>query len=177
MKLSRTERWVLANQYRILEALYPDEAGTFAEHRAALERGYEYHYKFIASDIYDVPDTLSAAKCREVIQVLDMHRALKRSYEALDDKSVIDEASIRFQGYDGNNEPARMAYARYYCESEGGRFTELELGDYNSHAPMVDIYKRMLGAWEKVGKSHNLGRDQLTAILKAKVHPSMRQEF
>ena len=26
MKLSRVERWILANQYRILEALYPKEA-------------------------------------------------------------------------------------------------------------------------------------------------------
>src|SRR3954468_5735854 len=123
LKLTRTERWILANQYRILEALYPDEAKRLAEYREAIEHGYELHYDWIAHSIYDKGDALSAEECKEVIQILDMHRALKRSYEALTDKSGIKEYGVKFAGFDGNNETAQMAYARYFCEQDGGKFT------------------------------------------------------
>jgi hypothetical protein len=39
MQLSGVERWILSNQLRILEALYPDDAGSLAEQRTSLERG------------------------------------------------------------------------------------------------------------------------------------------
>jgi hypothetical protein len=57
MKLTRTERWILVNQYRILEALYPDEAKWFAENREALSSGYELHYRGMIDFIYDEEDT------------------------------------------------------------------------------------------------------------------------
>jgi uncharacterized protein YfbU (UPF0304 family) len=41
LKLSLTERIVLANQLRILEAVDPDEAKSYQHQRDALERGYE----------------------------------------------------------------------------------------------------------------------------------------
>ena len=40
-KLTTLDRLVLSNQYRILEALYPDEAETLAIKREAIENGYE----------------------------------------------------------------------------------------------------------------------------------------
>lgn len=67
MKLSRTERWMLSNQYRILEALYPADAGSYARHREALESGYELHYDWMIGSIYDDKDTLSSEDCREVM--------------------------------------------------------------------------------------------------------------
>jgi hypothetical protein len=39
MKLTRTERWILANQYRILEVLYPKEADSLSYAREAFEHG------------------------------------------------------------------------------------------------------------------------------------------
>ncbi|MGH9892937.1 MAG: YfbU family protein, partial [bacterium] len=110
LKLTRTERWILANQCRILEALYPKEARDFARDREALEHGFEGAYSDIIPHIYDESEGLSAEECSEVVQIMDMHLALKRSYEALADKSGIKEYGIKFQGFDGNNETAQMAY-------------------------------------------------------------------
>lgn len=175
MELSRTERWMLANQYRILEALYPDEADAFAEAREALESGYELHYRWLAERIYDAPDTMTAEECTEVVDILDMHRALKRSYEALSDKSGIEEYAIQFHGFDGNNETKQLAYARFFCNLDGGRFTELDRGDdFNSHMPSLDTYRRMLAEWKRLDKSHELSRDQIVKITEARVHPSRR---
>jgi uncharacterized protein YfbU (UPF0304 family) len=72
MKLSRVERWMLVNQMRMLEALYPDEARSIAEHREALEQGYELHYGEFAQHIYDDKDTLTVEGCKEVLNVLWM---------------------------------------------------------------------------------------------------------
>ncbi len=52
MKLTRTERWILSNQYRILEALYPDERGSLEKARIALESGYELEYDGMSQRIY-----------------------------------------------------------------------------------------------------------------------------
>jgi uncharacterized protein len=147
MQLTRTERWMLANQYRILEALYPNEAKVFAEARTALEDGYELEYKTLVQNIYDGDDTMSEAECNEVLDTLQMYSDLHFSYERLDDKSGIDPEKLAFEGYDGNNETKFMAYARYFTSSGGGRFTELVKGDLNSHGRMRDVYQRQRRVW------------------------------
>src|SRR5712691_4996753 len=104
MKLSRTERWILVNQYSILEKIDPENAADYAEARQALQDGYELHYDWIAEGVYDEPHTMSEAECREVIDILSMFSALHYSYEALSDKSDIDEHRIKFIGFSGNGE-------------------------------------------------------------------------
>ena len=42
--LTLKERLLLANQYLILEKLYPDEAEHYAELRKVVERGYALEY-------------------------------------------------------------------------------------------------------------------------------------
>lgn len=51
MDLTREQRWILANQYRILERLYPNEAECHAKAREVLENGYEFNYDWIAQHI------------------------------------------------------------------------------------------------------------------------------
>ena len=51
MKLSMYERAVLANQYRMLEVLAPDDAAQYPSARTALQYGYEAFYQFVG--IYD----------------------------------------------------------------------------------------------------------------------------
>jgi uncharacterized protein len=167
MKLSRIERWLLVNQMRMLEALYPDEAKSIAEHREALEQGYELHYDEFAQHIYDDSDGLSAEGCKEVLQILSMHQALKRSYDNLSDKSGIDEYRVRFAGFDGNDpiEGTMMAYTRWFCDSRGGRFKELDRGDdFNSHAPLLGSYRAMLKEWEKSKDKNRLTKDDIIRI-------------
>ncbi|MBV9958193.1 MAG: YfbU family protein [Acidobacteria bacterium] len=166
MKLSRTERWILSNQFRILEALYPNEAEDFADAREIVERGYELHYDWITQYISE--DVMKADESSEVIKILSMFRALKYSFKALDNKSGIEEWQIDFAGFDGNSEGKQMVYAKYFCNSEGGKFTELNIGDdFNSHCPTIDRYRRMLAEWEKSSDRNKLMREDILRIISA----------
>ncbi len=175
LKLSRVERWILSNQYRILETLYPGDAKHFAHQREALESGYALEYEWMAQHIYEEKDTLSVEDCREVIQVLDMFTALQRSYAALDDKASLKESDVMLRGWDGNNETAHMAYARHCCEMDGGRFTDLKRNEtFNSHMPSVARYHAMLGVWKVFDRPHELTREQMAQILSAR-EPGMAE--
>ena len=68
MHLSRTERWLLANQYRILEALVPDEADWFRKARTVVEEGFAGEYEDICKFVYRDEYTRSEDGCHEVIQ-------------------------------------------------------------------------------------------------------------
>jgi uncharacterized protein YfbU (UPF0304 family) len=172
MNLTTTERWILSNQLRILEALYPDEARFLHQDREAIERGYELHYDMAAQHIYIDKQTMTSAECEEVINILNMFRMIKRAYDALDDKSGIEEWATRFDGFDGNDEPKQMAYARYYCSLDGGKFAELDRGDdFNSHSPTLDAYRRMLGEWQNSEDRYHLTKDDLVRITSARRYP------
>lgn len=158
----------MANQYRILEALSPEDAQSLRQAREALEQGFALEYDSIAVHIYDEPHTLTEEECKEVINILSMFDALDVSYKALADKMGLDEWAIRFRGFDGNTEGKQMAYARYFCGLDGGRFTNLHKGDnFNSHMPMLSVYRRMVAAWKEVGSSYDLSKDQMARIYAA----------
>lgn len=184
MKLDRKDRFMISNQLKILEALYPDEAGYYATQRTAFEEGYESHYEWAMEQIAD--EVLPEADSKEVIDTLDMFRALRVSYNQLKDKDGITEYDINFRGYDGNDsvECKLMGYARYFVV-ELKRFGEIleeqgEHFDFNSHGEMREVYKRMLEKWLAVpagrgaGQRHNLTKEQLKEITEASIHPRNR---
>jgi uncharacterized protein YfbU (UPF0304 family) len=167
MKLSRTERWILANQFRILEKLYPDEADSYAKSRETLECGYELHYRDLAEPVYE--EGLSEEGCNEVIEIMAMFESLKRAYEGLSDKSEINEWEIKFAGFDGNNEGSQMAYARYFCTYRGERFTSIDKGDnFNSHIPTLAMYRRMMDEWRNSRDKYNLSKEDILRIASAR---------
>lgn len=98
-----------------------------------------------------------------------MYDALQRSYDALADKTGIDEYDITFQGYDGNNETKYMGYARYFC-NDGERFANLRLGGdgFNSHMTLRPRYQAMLRVWERFDRSYQLTKDQIQEIIDAR---------
>ncbi len=166
MQLTRTERWILSNQYRILEALYPKEAADLSIAREALESGFELEYEHLCEHVYSDDNVLTVDKCKEVIDTMAMFDALKRSYDALADKSGIEEWRVKFAGFDGNNETMHMAYARYFCTSGIPRFQDLDRGDnFNSHMPTLARYRAMLQQWRECGKNHELSKDQIIKIV------------
>src|SRR3989344_5648187 len=120
MKLSKVERWMLANQYRILEALYPKEAKSLERCREILEDGYELEYSQISQHIYKDEDTLSESECREVIEILAMFDELGYWYGQLKGKKGIEKSDILFSGFDGNDtqEVKYLSYARFLCEGQ-----------------------------------------------------------
>lgn len=168
MDLSRTERIILANQARILQALDPDEAEHWQQVRTVLEHGYALHYSWVFEDVYLDEHAMTAAECSEVLEILDMHRALKWAYTAFPDTSGIEEHWVRFSGFCGNEESKQLAYARFYCNLDGGRYADMDRGDdLNSHMPVLDKYRRMLTEWRTSDDKFNLTKEEVVRITSA----------
>ena len=162
MKLSKTERWILSNQYRILEALYPDEAMDLTRGRKALEMGYELEYSSITRHIIDDADVMSGEECREILDILTM---FSRVHRVVDGQSLssIDPEAIRFHGFDGNHEGKQLEYAEYFCV-EHDRFSNIRPHDFNCHTPMMDRYRRQLVAFNQSADKAHLAPEDIERI-------------
>ena len=53
MKLDIKERLALSYQLKILEKLYPEDQEYYANHRKAIEDGYELHYRCLSGGVQD----------------------------------------------------------------------------------------------------------------------------
>jgi len=177
MQLTRLERWILSNQFKILERLIPDEADYYRKSREAIDRGYAREYDRLIQNIYPEKDCLSEDECREVFDILVMFCDLKEAHDALENGGNIEGWYVEFSGFDGNNEVTRLSYCEYLCDdSRNNRFQRLHRGDdFNSHMPTLDNYRRMLEAWRPIAQ-RALGRrlltkDEVIAITSARPHP------
>ena len=166
MALSHTERWILSNQFRILQLLDKDEAEYYAKAKEAIDSGYELEYACLSQ--YIDSDVTTVAECLEVLDMLSMFQYLKWGYDDLPDKSGIEEWRVKFAGFDGNNEVKQMAYAKYVCNLDDSRFATLESGDnFNSHCPVLDRYRAMLSEWNRSGNKYKLSKDDIIRIIEA----------
>lgn len=172
MQLTRNERLVLFNQYRILEALDPDNADHYQRVRTVIGCGYEIEYNHLFAEVCDDQNVFSREKCIEVLDILDMHDALKTAYDALDNKGGVDARRIKFSGFDGNNECTHLGYARHVAAAENSRFAKLAGHDsFNSHAPLLPLYRRMLKAWRASKDSQHLTKDDIIRVTSVKMTP------
>ena len=167
MELTKKERLGLIYQLLILEALYPDNAEDYAKHRTALEKGFVLQYDWMTEYLND---ELSEEDCREVLNILDMYRAITFGVAELPaDDEVRKHHLAKFPGFDGNNETHQMAYVRYFVV-DLNRFSELRQDEYpyfNSHCPMLDTYRRMLERWEPLENKFKLSRENIALVLGA----------
>lgn len=168
MQLSYTERWILANQLKILEALYPDEAENYKKDRIAIERGYELHYGEASDQVLD--DPMTYIECYEIVEIFNMFLMIKQAYETLEDKEGIQEWATRYQGFDGNTEPRRMQYAEYFYSLDPDHWGDLAAGgDFNSHTPQIEAYRRMLAEWKQSRDPLHLTKGDLVRITSVRV--------
>jgi uncharacterized protein len=116
---------------------------------------------------------MTAEQSREVIDILDMHRALRFAYSHLEDKSAIDDKDLRFSGFDGNLEGEYLSYTRYICLEHGHeKWRELHDGKIaNSHARMLGIYRRMLKQWYSCEDKYRLTKKDVCSIISARDFP------
>ncbi|MDZ4797684.1 MAG: YfbU family protein [Bryobacteraceae bacterium] len=133
--LTPAERLQLVNQYRILEALYPDEAEHYAEHREIVAEGITIRYGELFGELSDEIDVIEG---KYVCEVLDMYKMLLGSFLALEDKQGLTEKDVRFRGFDGHSESGRLALARHFEKLE--RWEDVLTGDIDSHTPST-IYQ------------------------------------
>lgn len=180
VQLSLQERIILSNQYRILETLYPNEADSFQKMREIVDGGYELHYDSLNVSVVEC--RLSPEQCEEVMDVLDMYRALRDSYDALKDKGDISRNEIQFPGFDGNGEPGAdgyLGYARFLILTERRWEEALENRhhgfDINSHSHVIEMYRRMLAEWKRLDKKRNLSSEEIKQVLAERIHPENRK--
>lgn len=157
MKLSKFERLLLINQYDILKVIDPDNSKEYDLNREVLMQGYEQHYDELVTWLMeDFPE----GKSEEVISILQMYRSLNFSYQNLDgeEKQKIEVEKLKFKGFDGNNETSYMTYARFFMH-DMDRYKELwdneKYPDYNTHWPVLGMYRKMLSVWESFDKKYS----------------------
>jgi uncharacterized protein len=162
VKLTRVERLILSNQYRILEAVDPRGRSEHAANHEIVESGYELHYEDLAEHIRD--SVMSREECSEVLAVLSLYDAMQRGYDQLEDRSGIEARQLDFPGFEGADEARQTAYARWYCQ-DYGRFSQLRWStDSGRHGPSLGCYREMLRRWEEMGKPLTLSGQQIIAI-------------
>ena len=168
--LTRLQRLFLSNQYRILEALYPDQADDYAVRREAIELGYELLYDWDVEYIYDGEDILTKEESLEVWNTFDMFDALRRSADNLGKLDwLLEQPNSSFMGYDGNHETKFMAFSEFTIERlQRFRYIALPANNYfNSHRPMRPMYRDMLARWHEISDANRLEltEDQIKHIL------------
>lgn len=178
MKLSFVERWILSNQFRILEKFDPHEEHFYKNAYKILEEGYELLYEETYSNVYPDGQTFLESECLFVLDVLDMFSAIYSSLDNMHDKEGINEGLLKFSGFDGNNEPKYLGFTKFYCSGydSSGRYPEIteKLTDFNSHCRKVDVYQRMLEVWKSCSHKNNLSKEDLIAIATSAIHPTNR---
>ena len=140
-KLSYGERRILLNQYEMLRALIPDRSEEFAQAERIVSSGYEDLYGELNGGVDEIA---TPGMIKEVLAILDMFRTFDNVYTEAG-SPVPDEA--KFQGFDGNNETEHFAFARFFVE-DMRRYEEQSGASFNSHAPMLDRYRRMLRTYK-----------------------------
>lgn len=170
MELNIKERLQLSFQLRILEKLYPEEQEYYANHRKAIEDGYQLHYDWITEHL---SEGLTKDECSFVLEVLDMYAALHFSVKQFKNSELTVD-TVKFPGFDGNNETMFMAYTKYFIEDldRFGEIQESTNGYYNSHMRLIPKYKKMLAKWKefKIDYTYQLTEEQVKELLEIKAY-------
>lgn len=170
LKLSDTERLLLANQYEILGHLKKDEQ--YELMAQTLRDGHEWLYQ----QYFDVlSENLPEEKTEHVLAILGIYGDMRDSFKDLTDKTGIEESQLNFPGFDGNNESDLLSFAQALRKSS--RF-EITIGATanNSHMPTTDMYQRMIDEWKTLGSpKYPYSKEQIAAIIAAQIHPSNRK--
>lgn len=171
MKLDKKERLQLSFTLKILEKLYPEEKEYYANHRKAIEDGYELHYDWITEHL---SEGLTKEECSEVLDILDMYSSLYFSFKKLKNPESLNLDNVKFPGFDGNNETMQMAYTKYFIEDldRFGEIQEIANGYYNSHMRLIPKYKKMLEKWKTYDypKRYELNENEIKELIKIKAY-------
>lgn len=168
MKLSKKDRVLLINQYKLLAALYKEDEAHYRELIGILENGYEIFYSMIDEWI---SDDMPTDEGKFVLNILDLYRAIDDLKRSSKDKKLADHPNSFFRGFDGNQETEHMGFCRFLID-EQGKFQEqqqyfLRNDHLNSHMPMIDKYKRMLDVAANISDVWNMTVEDALRILDA----------
>ncbi|MBN6492922.1 YfbU family protein [Acinetobacter pittii] len=159
LELTDKERLILANQYEILGLLKKEDY--YLDLAEQLRDGHKWLYR---QSFGTLSENLPDEDAELVLNILEVHKALKISYDALTDKSGISIQDISFAGFDGNNESELIDFVDALKKSN--RFVNvIDAGVRNSHIPKVHTYETMIQKWHELDQSYTLTKDQILYIL------------
>lgn len=178
MKISNSEKLILVMLCEIYEKLGIGKEGEidpeFIKSAIYSENtwGLEWKYHGLFSSTSDTP-----AEVTEVVNFLDMWSFLEESHEKLaqsDKDKLIEDGgvwakSVKFRGFDGNNEGEYMGIARFLTK-DLDRFSRFKDRNLNSHMPCVGTYRRMYEAFEPIRRNlmdRGLSLSEMTVVMKA----------
>ncbi len=140
--------------------------------------GFNWQYTGIPFGPYETPQVV-----KETSNVLDMWWLIEDGYKKLkpaEKKQLEKDADpfgkqVKFIGFDANNEP-HYGIALYLID-DLKRFSHFKGRDLSAHMPSIDAYMRMYDVFEPMRAglhSRSLNLAELTAILRARIHPEHR---
>lgn len=168
MELSKKDRVLLINQYKILAALDKGDESRYLELIDILEHGYSIFYSLVDEWVSkDMPEE----EGRFVLNVLDLYRSIEDVKRSTRDTRLLEHHFAVFPGFDGNNESEYLGFCRFLIEKQG-KFQEQEQylaknDGMNSHMPMIEKYRRMLAAAGDAFAVRHFSPDRVLAILDA----------
>lgn len=142
MKLTKIERLLISNQFRILSLLDETNKDQHILNAEITEHGYEGFYDEIFEGIYD---GISEEVCEETVEMLNMFRTINNYVDTLTDeqKKTLNLERIKFEGFDGNNDQ-HYHFLRFLVE-KAGRYEEYKGTYINSHSSFsLGKYRKML---------------------------------
>ncbi|QZA81090.1 YfbU family protein [Deefgea piscis] len=168
MEISKKDRLILINQYRILAKLDNEDAEFYNEAIDILENGYAIFYNQI---IGGISDEMSEIDGKFVLNILDLYRAIEDLKRTTKDHELINHRYSIFPGFDGNNETEHMSFCRFLIQKQN-KFIEqqqymVKNDNLNSHIPMIDKYTRMLEKSKELNNIWQINVEQALNILSA----------
>jgi len=168
MELTKKDRILLINQYRILAGLYKDDETHYEELIGILENGYEIFYSKIDEWI---SEDMPLVEGRLVLDILDVYRAIEDIKRSTKNQDLTEHHYSIFRGFDGNNESKYMGFCRFLIEKQG-KFREQEQyllrnDNFNSHMPMIAKYQRMVSVANEIPNMWNMTVEDALRILNA----------
>ena len=173
--LSRTERWLLWNQYEIIKMLQfgkDHERMVETSEQRGLSSGFEYQYNQLSSRLED--NTMSSNDGKEVHEILDMfhdlHVALELRGLRNADLNLTDEqfGQLKFGGFFTNVEQHHASYVRFlFCERNYYPFLLPEDGRLDAFEPMIPVHREMLREWRTRKGRIELTEDDVIHIANA----------
>lgn len=167
------KRMVLANQYRILSFLDVDQDDFWRRAAEQVVQGWP---------VEDLPDVdFIQSYMRDALTRQDQHFVLDalNVFELLQDglkigyKSKSEQGFTDFPGFDGNKESKLLSYVTHVVENEHRFESVKRVSDgFNSHWPTVQLYQRMISAWERFGRQLHINEALFDALIDAQTHPS-----
>lgn len=168
MEITKRDRLILINQYKILASLNKAEADHYEELISILENGYSIFYSQLDEWI---SEEMPEEEGRFVLDVLDLYRAIEDVKRATKDSRLLAHHYAFFRGFDGNNETEHMGFCRFLIEKQG-KFQEqkqylLKNDNLNSHMPMTEKYSRMLNEAKGLPNKWSMSADDALRVLDA----------